>query len=109
TIVVEGADTQVGIATNYGGSKTVDVIDASAATNASLVGSGDHNIWDLSTTVLKGISIVDVGGGNDTVRTAVNTDSHVTYKGGTGNDTLVVSLTAAQAGNAAVLSAIAAL
>ena len=110
TIVVEGANTQVGITTNYGGANTVDVIDASGATNASLVGSsGAHNVWDLSTTVLKNISVVDVGGGDDTVRTAVNSNSHIDYKGGTGNDTLFISLTAEQAANPAVLLAIAAL
>ncbi|MGE4167572.1 MAG: beta strand repeat-containing protein, partial [Xanthobacteraceae bacterium] len=110
TVIVEGDGTNVGLSTNYGGSNTVDVIDASGATNTSLIGSsGAHNNWDLSTTVLKGISVVDVGGGNDTVRTAVNADGHITYKGGSGTDTLYVSLTAAQATNPAVLAAIAAL
>ncbi|MGB3489625.1 MAG: VCBS domain-containing protein [Xanthobacteraceae bacterium] len=111
TIVVETNDTQVRLATNYGGGNTVDVIDASHVTDASLVGSsGEHNVWDLSTTVLKGISVVDVGGGNDTVRTAVSSDSHITYKGGAGTvDTLFVSLTAAQAANPAVLAAVAGL
>jgi hypothetical protein len=50
---------------------------------------------------------VDVGGGNDTVRTAVNTDGPITYKGGTGTDTLFISLTAAQAADPAILVAIA--
>jgi VCBS repeat-containing protein len=107
TIVVEGNNTQVGLATIYGGDKTVDVIDATGTSNTSLVGSGDHNNWDLSTTVLKGISVVDVGGGNDTVRTAVNTDGPITYKGGTGTDTLFISLTAARAADPAILVAIA--
>ena len=112
TIVAEGTDTQIRLTTTYGGSNTVDVIDATAVNGtASLVGSdGAHNVWDLSTTVLKGISVVDVGGGNDTVRTAINSDTHITYKGGTGTlDTLYVSLTAEQAANPAVLNAIAAL
>jgi Ca2+-binding RTX toxin-like protein len=111
TIVAEGTDTQVRLTTTYGGDKTVDVIDASGVSGvASLVGSGDHNNWDLSTTVLKGISVVDVGSGNDTVRTAVSADRHITYKGGEGPlDTLYVSLTVEQAGNSAVLAAIAAL
>jgi Ca2+-binding RTX toxin-like protein len=110
TVFVEGANTQVGIGTSYGGANTIDVIDARDATNASLVGSsGVHNDWNLSTTVLKGISVVDVGGGNDTVRTAINADGPITYRGGSGTDTLYVSLTADQAGNPAVLAAISAL
>ncbi|MGX9393321.1 T1SS-143 repeat domain-containing protein [Nitrobacteraceae bacterium UC4446_H13] len=108
TVVVQGDGTQVGIGTSYGGANTVDVIDALGATNTSLAGSsGAHNNWDLSTTELKGISVVDVGGGNDTVRTAVDADGPIIYRGGSGNDTLFVSLTAAQAANPAVLAAVA--
>ena len=44
------------------------------------------------------------------MQTAVTTDGHVTYDGGTGTlDKLVISLTAAQAGNATLLAQIAAL
>jgi hypothetical protein len=113
TLFVDDANTQVGIGTNYGGANSVDVIYATGKANASLVGSsGSHDVWDLSGTDLKNITAVSVGGGNDTVQTALMdaADPHITYDGGAYTlDKLVISLTGAQAGNAALMAQIAAL
>ncbi|MBP6769628.1 MAG: hypothetical protein KA171_17745 [Reyranella sp.] len=111
TVIVEDANTQVGISTDYGGAKSVDVIDATGKANASIVGSsGSHDLWDLSGTELRNIATVSVGGGNDKVQTALASGNHITYDGGAGgSDKLTISLTAAQAGNATLLAQIAAL
>ena len=111
TIVVEDANTQVGIGTNYGGADSVDVIDATGKANASIVGSsGSHDVWDLSGTELRNISMVAMGGGNDKVQTALASGNHITYDGGAySGDKLTISLTAAQAGNVTLMTQIAAL
>ena len=102
-IVVAENDTAVGIGTTYGGTNSVDVIDATGKTGASVLGSPDHNVWDLSGTDLINIGLVSVGGGNDGVKTALigPTDGAITYDGGAGTlDHLTISLTATQAANA---------
>ncbi|HMQ92381.1 MAG TPA: hypothetical protein PKA33_02865 [Amaricoccus sp.] len=111
TIVVEDAGTEVGIGKTYGGTDSVDTIDATGKANASIVGSsGSHDNWDLSRTEFKNVSMVAMGGGNDKVQTALASGNHITYDGGAySGDKLTISLTAAQAGNVTLMTQIAAL
>jgi hypothetical protein len=112
-LIAEDAGTQIGLGTNYGGTDSVDIIDGGGNANVTIVGSSSsHDKWDLSGTELVGIAGVSVGFGNDRVQTALMDagDGPITYDGGTGTlDKLVISLTAAQAGNATLLAQVAAL
>ncbi|MBP6769627.1 MAG: hypothetical protein KA171_17740 [Reyranella sp.] len=86
TIIVEDANTQVGIGASYGGTASVDIIDGKGYANVTVVGSSSsHDVWDLSETLLIGIAEVATGGGGDTIHTS-NLTAGQAYRGGTGND-----------------------
>ncbi|WP_340107827.1 calcium-binding protein [Pikeienuella sp. HZG-20] len=109
-VIAGDAGTQIGVGRHF--DNDVDVFDGGGMANVSIVGSsGQHDVWDLSRTTLNDIVSVETGGGNDKVQTALDTGgAHVTYDGGAYNgDTLVISLTAAQAADSTLINQIAAL
>lgn len=108
TIIAQDDNTWIGLASGYGGTNSVDVIDGNGKADVRIVGSdGAHDVWDLSGTDLEGIAVVATGGGDDQVKTSLMHagDGPITYDGGTyTHDHLTISLTAEQAADEAVLA-----
>ncbi|MFO1143339.1 MAG: hypothetical protein U1E59_13295, partial [Amaricoccus sp.] len=113
TIIAQDDGTRIGLAGGYGGTNSVDVIDATGKAGVWIVGSDFvHDAWDLSGTQLKHIATVATGGGDDSVKTAVMHagDGPITYDGGAyTHDHLTISLTADQAVDTDVMADLAAL
>ena len=105
--VAESDGTVIGV---NGYSNGIDEFSSGGNANVVVRDNAYGHTLDFSNTALTGIAEVDAGGGNDTVRTALsaNTSGAPVYNGGTGTDTLQITLTLAQAQNAAIQAQIAA-
>lgn len=101
------ADTTIGLKKDY--ANGVDEFRGDASGDTRLEGDNASGMLDFSATQLTDIAEVDANGGYDTVRTALsaNTAGAPLYDGGSGNDKLQITLTLAQAQNAAILAEIA--
>ncbi|MGE3934241.1 MAG: hypothetical protein AB7F67_13345, partial [Rhodospirillaceae bacterium] len=80
----EGAGTVIGVNGYNGG---VDAFEGAGDT--VIQDSGYSHILNFSSTSMNGIALVDAGGGDDTIVTATGTG--LTYSGGSGNDTFVLT------------------
>jgi Ca2+-binding RTX toxin-like protein len=69
--------------------------------------NASNSTLNFSKTVLTNITKIDAGGGHDTVHAATSTSGKVVYDGNSGTDTLVITLTLAQAQNTALLTQLA--
>ncbi len=102
----ETAGTVIGVA-NY--NNGVDQFLGDVSGDTVIQSNGAHNTLNFSNTILTNIKTVDAGAGNDTVYAAASTSGKVVYDGNSGTDTLVITLTLAQAQNTALLAQLAAL
>lgn len=81
TIVVSGANAAI----FWLAISNIELVDASAASAARVTGGNSADLIDFSATTLLGITIIDGGGGNDTILGSAGDD---TLQGGGGVDSL---------------------
>ena len=91
-IKAEGSYTNIGLKGDFDYlTNSIEEITGTGYTNVNVLGESTANILDFGSTNLTNISLVDAGGGNDTV-TVGQLHSIVTkYIGGSGTDTLKYS------------------
>ena len=100
--VADANDTVIGLKKNY--DNGVDEFSGNGHTGVTLQADNASGLLDFSNTHLTDIAEIDANGGNDDVTTAqtANMSGPVLYDGGSGNDTLRITLSVSQIGNAAV-------
>ena len=106
-ILVTYNNASVGIEGDFSNELTgIEVIDANNKGTVRVFGNSDGNSFDFRDVQLINGVIIDAAGGDDTVTTSQTTSDHVTYKGGSGTDTLRIALTLDQAADTTLISQI---
>uniref|UniRef100_UPI002608F272 beta strand repeat-containing protein n=1 Tax=uncultured Roseibium sp. TaxID=1936171 RepID=UPI002608F272 len=110
TIAAISNNARIGLLGDFdAASSGIEVIDANGNSGVIVRGTNSANDLDFRDIQLVDGLTVDGQGGNDTVTTSQISSDHVTYRGGSGTDTLRIALTLDQAADAALIAQIDAL